>query len=83
MQIRSEIQIFLDKPTKGEDNYAKGNAFERMIRNVLESNGYEITSNANFTNGELDLLCEHINDKDILFVECKAKERVTFSELHS
>lgn len=55
MQIRSEIQIFLDKPTKGEDNYAKGNAFERMIRNVLESNGYEITSNTNFTNGEIDL----------------------------
>lgn len=83
MQIRSEIQIFLDKPTKGEDNYAKGNAFERMIRNVLESNGYEITSNANFTNGEIDLWCEHIHDKDILFVECKAKERVTVIDLHS
>lgn len=83
MQIRSEIQIFLDKPTKGEDNYAKGNAFERMIRNVLESNGYKITSNVNFTNGEIDLWCEHIHDKDILFVECKAKERVTVTDLHS
>ncbi len=81
MNIRSEIQIFLDKPTKAEDNYAKGNALERMIRNVLESNQYEITSNPNFTIGELDLWCEHKHDKDILFVECKAKEKVNVNDL--
>ncbi len=83
MQIRSEIQIFLDKPTKGEDNYAKGNAFERMMRSVLESNQYEITSNPNFTIGEVDLLCEHKHDKDILYVECKAKEKVTITDLQT
>ena len=83
MNIRSEIQIFLDKPTKAENNYAKGNALERMIRNVLESNQYEITSNPNFTIGELDLWCEHKHDKDILFVECKAKEKVTVTDLQT
>jgi Helicase associated domain len=83
MNIRSEIQIFLDKPSKAADNYAKGNALERMIRNVLESNQYEITSNPNFTIGELDLWCEHKHDKDILFVECKAKEKVSVTDLQT
>ncbi len=83
MNIRSEIQIFLDKPTKSENNYAKGNALERLIRNVLESNNYEITSNLNFTIGEVDLLCEHKIDKDILYVECKAKEKVNVTDLQT
>ena len=81
--MRSEIQIFLDKPTKGEDNYAKGSALERMIRNVLESNQYHITSNPNFTIGEVDLWCEHRQDKDVLYVECKAKEKVTVNDLQT
>jgi hypothetical protein len=83
MNIRSEIQIFLDKPSKAEDNYAKGNALERMIRTVLESNQYEIISNVNFTSGELDLWCEHKHDKDKLFVECKAKEKVNVTDLQT
>ncbi len=83
MNIKSEIQILLDDSQSKELNYAKGNAFEKMIRWFLECRDFTVVSNMNITNGEIDLWCKHNFDDDTLLVECKAKKKVNVNDLHS
>ena len=83
MNIKSEIQILLDDSETKELNYAKGNAFEKMIRWFLECRDYSVVSNMNTTNGEVDLWCKHNFDDETLLVECKAKKKVHVGDLHS
>jgi len=81
MNIKSEIQIILDDSESKELNYAKGNAFEKMTRWFLECRDFTVVSNMNITNGEIDLWCKHNFDKDTLLVECKAKKKVSVTDL--
>lgn len=74
----SEIRIILEE---GSSNKAKGNCFESLIRNLLTVQQYEIRSNINFSGMEIDLVAEHKHDKGSLYVECKAKEKVSADEL--
>jgi len=78
--MNSEIQIIL----QDINPYKKGNCFERIVRDIIESHRYEVSSNVNFTGMELDLTAKH---KDIpnntLYVECKAKEKISSSEILS
>ncbi|MEO6838255.1 MAG: restriction endonuclease [Ginsengibacter sp.] len=74
----SEIRIILED---GSSNKAKGNCFESLIRNLLTLHQYDIRSNINFSGMEIDLVAEHKHNKESLYVECKAKEKVSSDEL--
>ena len=74
----SEIKIILEE---GSSNKAKGNCFEALIRNLLSIHHYEVRGNINFAGMEIDLVAEHKHNKESLYVECKAKEKVSSDEL--
>ncbi len=79
--MKKEIKIILEE---GASNKAKGNCFETLIRNLLSIHQYEIKQNIRFTGMELDLIAEHkhkVNEK--LYVECKAKDKVSSIELRT
>ena len=76
--MKSEIKIILEE---GASNKAKGNCFENLIRNLLTLHQYEVRGNINFSGMEIDLVGEHKHNKETLYVECKAKEKVSSDEL--
>lgn len=76
----TEIKIILEESSS---NKAKGNCFEDLIRNLLSRHSYKIRQNLRFTGMELDLLAEHSFEKSTLYVECKAKEKVSSIELRT
>ena len=76
--MKIEIKIILEE---GTSNKAKGNCFESLIRNLLTLHQYEIRGNINFAGMEIDLVAEHKHTKESLYVECKAKEKVSSDEL--
>lgn len=79
--MKSEIKIILEQ---GASNKAKGNCFESLIRNLLSTHHYEIKQNIRFTGMELDLIAQHKHKKnDNLYVECKAKDKVSSIELRT
>ena len=79
--MKTEIKIILEQ---GSSNKAKGNCFEDLIRNLLSIHQYKIRQNIRFTGMEIDLLAEHKQRKEeILYVECKAKEKVSSIELRT
>ena len=76
--MKTEIKIVLEQESS---NKAKGNCFENLIRNLLTLHQYDIRGNINFSGMEIDLVAEHKHTKETLYVECKAKEKVTSDEL--
>ncbi|MCD4745866.1 MAG: AAA family ATPase [Bacteroidales bacterium] len=79
--MKNEIKIILDE---GASNKAKGNCFESLIRNLLSIHQYKIKQNIRFTGMELDLIAEHKHkSNEILYVECKAKDKVSSIELRT
>jgi hypothetical protein len=76
----SEIKIILEE---GSSNKAKGNCFEDLVGNLLSRHSYKVRKNLRFTGMELDLLAEHNFEKTILYVECKAKEKVSSIEIRT
>lgn len=79
--MKSKILVIPKKSTKGMENYEKGDSFERLIRNILELQKYEIEPNVHFTGLEIDLIAKHKYDNKTLYVECKAKEKVRSTEI--
>jgi hypothetical protein len=79
--MKSEIIVIPQKSTKGMESFEKGNCFEKLIRNVLELQKYEIDPNVHFTGLEVDLIATHKYDKKNLYVECKAKQKVKSTEI--
>jgi hypothetical protein len=76
--MNSEIQIILEN----QNPYKQGNGFERVVRDIIESHRYELSSNVNYTGMELDLIGKHKDrPNETLYVECKAKEKVSSSEI--
>lgn len=76
----NQIEIILED---SKSNKHKGNAFERLIRNILSIENYKIRGNINFTGMEIDLIAEHKYSKETLYVECKAKNKVSSTELRN
>lgn len=76
--MKSEIKIILEE---GSSNKAKGNCFESLMRNLLTIHQYDIRGNINYSGMEIDLVAEHKHNKESLYVECKAKEKVSSDEL--
>lgn len=79
--MKNEIKIILED---GSSNKSKGNCFEDLIRNLLSIHQYKIKQNIRFTGMELDLIAEHKHKaNEILYVECKAKDKVSSIELRT
>ena len=76
--MKSEIKIILEEVAS---NKAKGNCFEDLIRNLLSTQNYEVRGNINFSGMEIDLIANHKHREETLYVECKAKEKVSSDEL--
>ena len=76
--MKSQVRIILES---GSSNKAKGNAFEDMIRSILESHQYNVKGNINYSGMEIDLIATHKHKSELLYVECKAKPRVSSDEL--
>lgn len=76
--MKSELKIILDS---NASNKAKGNCFEDLIRKLLNSHQYEISGNINFSGMEIDLIANHKHKDEEIYVECKAKEKVSADEL--
>lgn len=76
--MKSEIKIILEK---GSSNKAKGNCFENLMRRILQTHQYDIKSNINYSGMEIDLVAKHRHNQESLYVECKAKEKVSSDEL--
>jgi len=76
--LKTEIKIILQIDSS---NKAKGNCFEDLTRNLLSIHQYKISQNINFSGMEIDLIAEHKHKQEILYVECKAKEKVSSDEL--
>lgn len=76
--MKTEIKIILDDKSS---NKAKGNCFEALIRKLLTIHQYDVRGNVNFSGMEIDLIAEHKHTKETLYVECKAKEKVSSDEL--
>lgn len=76
--MKCEIKIVLESSAS---NKAKGNCFEHLVRNLLAIHQYEIRGNVNFSGMEIDLVAEHKHTRENLYVECKAKEKVSSDEL--
>lgn len=76
--MNSEIQIILED----QNSFTQGNCFEKLVRDIIELHRYEVSSNVNYTGMELDLTAKH-KDKanETLYVECKAKNKVSSSEI--
>jgi hypothetical protein len=66
---------------EGASNKHVGNCFETLVRNLLYAHQYDIRSNINFSGMEIDLIAEHKHKKETLYVECKAKDKVSADEL--
>jgi hypothetical protein len=79
--MRNEIKILLEKEAS---NKAKGNCFEDLVRVLLSTHQYNIKQNIRFTGMELDLVAEHKHKaNETLYVECKAKDKVSSIELRT
>lgn len=76
--MKSEIKIILEE---GASNKSKGNCFETLVRNLLSIHQFEVRGNINFSGMEIDLVAEHKHTKESLYVECKAKDKVSADEL--
>jgi hypothetical protein len=73
-----EIKVLLEEGTHKSKH---GNVFENLIRIVLEKERYSIIQNVHDAGLEIDLLAEHKTNKQILYAECKAKEKPKSTEI--
>jgi len=76
--MKKEIRIILEE---GKSNKAKGNCFENLVRKLISIHMYDVRGNINFSGMEIDLIAEHKHKDESLYVECKAKEKVSSDEL--
>lgn len=75
--MTKEIRILLED----KNPYTLGNCFERIVLNILETQRYIVRSDINYTGMEIDLIAKHKDRDETIYVECKAKEKVSADEL--
>jgi hypothetical protein len=73
-----EIKVLLEEGTHKSKH---GSVFENLIRAVLEKDRYNIIQNVHDAGLEIDLLAEHKTKNEILYAECKAKEKPKSTEI--
>lgn len=78
--MEQKIKIILDPKEHKSKN---GIFFEELMKSVFSTQGYELTNNINFTGMEIDLLGKHNIREEILYVECKAKEKPKSTEIRN
>lgn len=76
--MKTEIKLILEE---GSSNKEKGTCFERLMRNLLSIHHYEVREQINYGGMEIDLRAVHKHTNASLYVECKAKEKVSSDEL--
>ena len=75
-----EIKVLLEEGTHKSKH---GGVFENLMRAVLEKDRYKIIQNVHDAGLEIDLLAEHKIKNEILYAECKAKEKPKSTEIKS
>lgn len=75
--MKKEIRILLQE----KNPYRQGNCFEKIVQNILETQRYTVRSDINYTGMEIDLIAKHKDREETIYVECKAKEKVSSDEL--
>src|ERR1700761_9284021 len=76
--VNNEIKIIV------EDNLPpkkQGDVLEKLVKWVLQTHQYDVKENLHFTGSEIDLIATHKHKNELLYVECKAKEKVTSLEI--
>ena len=73
-----ELVIF---PNPENNSYDKGLFFENLISRVFKNQRFKVKERINFTGMEIDLLCEHIDRGEKAFIECKAREELSSSDI--
>ncbi|MCU0434332.1 MAG: restriction endonuclease [Bacteroidia bacterium] len=73
-----EVIILLNE----SDHKSKtGSVFESLVRSILETQQYEVTQNLHITGLEIDLFAQHKIKNELLYAECKAKEKPKSDEI--
>ncbi|MCB0537880.1 MAG: restriction endonuclease [Ignavibacteriae bacterium] len=75
--MTNEIIIILEE----SNSFKQGNCFEQLVKNVLETQRYVVQSDINYTGLEIDLIARHKDRDETIYVECKAKEKVSSDEI--
>lgn len=76
--MKKEVKIILFP----EEHKSKNGAFfENLIRNIFETQRYDIIQNINYTGLEIDLQANHKDRNETVYIECKAKEKPKSTEL--
>ena len=66
-----------------KNSYKKGRYWEDIVRDMLETQRYDINQNVNFTGMEIDLIATHKDRKnETAFVECKAVQSLESKDIH-
>ncbi len=73
-----EIKIVLEPDIHKSQN---GGVFENLMRLILEKLQYTVTPNVHITGLEIDLFATNNLTKQILYAECKAKEKPKSTEI--
>lgn len=77
-----------ERRIKGYRSYVKGIEFERKVLNWLSDQGYNVRKLRQRSKrlGEIDIIAEKLGfmgrKKEVLFVECKDKEKVSLKDFH-
>jgi len=76
--MKKEIKIILEPNVHKSKN---GGVFEELIRHILEKQQYKVTKNVLVTGLEIDLFAKHTMKNELLYAECKAKEKPKSDEI--
>lgn len=76
--MKKEVKIILEPDVHKSKN---GTVFEELIGLILEKQEYQVTKNILITGLEIDLLAKHRLKNEILYAECKAKEKPKSDEI--
>lgn len=76
--MKKEVIIILEPDVHKSKN---GTVFEELIRLILEKQEYQVTKNVLITGLEIDLLAKHRLKNEVLYAECKAKEKPKSDEI--
>lgn len=74
--MKEEIKIFIEN-----NQSLKGTFFEECIRKLFEKMRYDVDTNVQFTGSEIDLILNNRDRDEVIFVECKAKESLSSSDI--
>lgn len=76
--MKKEVKIILEPDVHKSKN---GTVFEELIRHILEKQEYKVIKNVLITGLEIDLLAKHRLKNEVLYAECKAKEKPKSDEI--